>query len=234
MTYWNEARSRVVMRDAASLTGPWSGEKSLTPPTPGLYGPYIYPMSNATADVYFNVSNWSSYNVSVMHAPLGDDGRALNLASDPGFEEYATQSVPPPPGEQFAPNDAWLTIGTGGVDVNANNAASGLDNGWVRATSGWNAIGQILAVRPNTWYTLSASIRTSASFGTGYLSAWSFANNATGSLIHETAYGPLTRYQRVSTQFYSGANTSVFIDTGFWGNGSDQWVQIDDVSVVPL
>jgi len=73
MSYLDTARAAIVVREADSPQGVWSGG---TPTVrvadyPELYGGFIHPWSTGS-DLYFTISTWSDYNVYLMHARIDD------------------------------------------------------------------------------------------------------------------------------------------------------------------
>src|SRR5690606_16963747 len=64
MAYLNPYTEALVMRDAATPTGPWSGEKIILRGSdyPGMYGSYLHPWSSNGPDLYFVMSEWGPYN----------------------------------------------------------------------------------------------------------------------------------------------------------------------------
>ena len=123
----------------------------------------------------------------------------------------------------------WVVIGNSphGVDRALGNAHWGANNGyiWDDSTS-WNAIAQMVAVQPNTTYALSAWVRNSLTGNDGFLSV-----DGGSTILAETNLGSMPGYTRVTVPFNSGANTSVRVRAGFWGQGTVQWLQLDDVTV---
>ncbi|WP_206424217.1 DUF4185 domain-containing protein [Cohnella candidum] len=221
MTYLNEDRQAIVIRDAPTPIGPWSGEKILVPGNftgLGQYNAFMHPLSNSGPDLYFIMSTWyPDYNTHLMKATLTADMLGDNIISDPSFE---TQTATP----VMAP---WYVTGEGGIDRNLGFARTGQDNGYVRNGSGWNAIKQRIAVQPNTNYTLKGWIRTSANNTEGYFGA-RLVND--GPVIGETKFGNLPGYTELTVPFNSGNNSVVELYAGLWANG-DTWLQVDDVSV---
>lgn len=73
--YTNE-NTDIVMRQAATPEGPWSGEDILISyqHVPTLYGAFIHPWSPAVEtdgdDLYFTMSTWDAYNVFLMRTDL--------------------------------------------------------------------------------------------------------------------------------------------------------------------
>ncbi|WP_245767916.1 DUF4185 domain-containing protein [Stigmatella erecta] len=220
MTYLNEHRQAVVMRDAATPTGPWSGEKILATGArfPGLYNAFIHPWSLNGPDLYFITSQWTPYNTFLMRATLTADAFSDNLLSEPGFE---TQAATP----TMAP---WWVMGQGGVDRGLGQARTGANEGFVRSNSGWNALKQSVAVQPYTDYTLRGWVRTSANSTEGYFGARG-ANN--GSIVGEVPFGSLTNYSQLSVTFNSGPHAILEVYSGIWAKNGDTWMQLDDVSL---
>ncbi len=219
MTYLNEDRQSLVMRDAGTLTGPWSGEKVLTTASdyPGLYGAFVHPWTNNGTDLYYVMSQWGPYNSFLMKSTLSADSFGNNIVSEPGFETQAATPIMAP----------WYVVGEGGIDRNLGQARTGLDNGYVRNSSGWNAIKQKVVVQPNTNYTLKGWVRTSGNNNNGKFGA-RLPND--GPILSETSYTSLANYTELTVTFNSGSNAYVELYNGIWATG-DMWSQLDDVSL---
>ncbi|OMF22914.1 carbohydrate-binding protein [Paenibacillus sp. FSL H8-0548] len=221
MTYLNEHRQAIVMRDAPTPVGPWSGEKILVPGNftgLGQYNAFIHPLSNTSSTLYFIMSTWyPDYNTHLMKVTLTADIFGDNIVSDPGFESQGQTKVMAP----------WHTIGEGGIDRNAGNARTGQDNGYIRNGSGWNAIKQRVVVEPFTNYTLKGWIRTSGNNNDGYFGA-RVPNG--GMILGEAPFDSYADYTELTVSFNSGANHFVELYTGMWAD-EDTWVQVDDVSL---
>ncbi|NMO16682.1 DUF4185 domain-containing protein [Pyxidicoccus fallax] len=219
MTYLNEHRQAIVMRDAATPTGPWSGEKVLASGSafPGLYNAFIHPWGNTATELYFVMSQWTPYNTFLMRATLTGDTEGDNLLSEPSFETQAATPVMAP----------WYVQGQAGIDRNLFSARTGQDNGFVRNNSGWNALKQSVVVQPYTDYTLRGWVRTSSNNTAGYFGARGVNN---GPVLSERAFGSLPGYTEQVVSFNSGANSVVEVYGGLWANG-DTWLQLDDVSL---
>lgn len=69
---YTNAANNVVMRTADQPEGPWSDATTLVTSLamPGLYAPFIHPWSSGR-DLYFNLSMWGPYSVTLMHTTLG-------------------------------------------------------------------------------------------------------------------------------------------------------------------
>ncbi len=219
MLYLNENRSAIVLREAPSLTGPWSAERIVVQGAeyPQLYGGFIHPWTNNDQDLYFLMSQWQPYNVYLMRTRLSDSA-GDNIVSDGGFEEHSGSSVAAP----------WTLGGTGGIYRGAGTAHDSANNGWLRSTSGWNNLYQTIAVAPNRNYRLTGWIRTASGNTDGYFGV----RTPQGTVIKEQKFGSLGGYTLLTVDFNSGSNTLVEVFTGMWGNGSNPWVQIDDIAVV--
>jgi D-arabinan endo alpha-(1,5)-arabinofuranosidase len=72
MTYLNEFRRAIVIREAPELTGPWSEPLTLVSGDdyPSLYGAFLHPWGSDGETIYFNMSQWGPYNVMLMRARL--------------------------------------------------------------------------------------------------------------------------------------------------------------------
>ncbi|HEX3778768.1 MAG TPA: DUF4185 domain-containing protein [Pseudonocardiaceae bacterium] len=66
----DERRAAIVLRSAPSLAGPWSAGAVVVDGAqyPGLYGGYLHPWTTADPAIYFTLSQWGPYNVSLMRA----------------------------------------------------------------------------------------------------------------------------------------------------------------------
>jgi len=72
MTYLDEVRRAIVIREAPDLTGPWSAPLEVVSADdyPSLYGAYLHPWASDGEIIYFNMSQWGPYNVRLMRARL--------------------------------------------------------------------------------------------------------------------------------------------------------------------
>jgi len=72
MTYLDEPRRAIVIREAPELTGPWSDPLDVVSANdyPALYGAYLHPWGSDGETIYFNMSQWGPYNVRLMRARL--------------------------------------------------------------------------------------------------------------------------------------------------------------------
>jgi hypothetical protein len=72
MTYLNEFRRAIVIREAPELTGEWSEPLEVVSGDdyPSLYGAYLHPWASDGDVIYFNMSQWGPYNVLLMRARL--------------------------------------------------------------------------------------------------------------------------------------------------------------------
>jgi S-formylglutathione hydrolase FrmB len=140
----------------------------------------------------------------------------------------------PPPPPTFADGDfeapglgPWACTGNCGADHGAGLSHGGSGNGWVRNTTGWNDLHQTITVTPNTNYTISAWIRTSANNNAGYLGL----RTTGGQVVGEQQFTSLGNYTQVTKTVNSGSNSTLVIYAGLWPNGGDTWAQVDDVTV---
>lgn len=74
--YLDEGRAAIVLRSARELTGPWSEPVTVVSGAdhPGLYGGYLHPWGSDGAELYFTMSLWGPYNVTLMRATLDAGG----------------------------------------------------------------------------------------------------------------------------------------------------------------
>lgn len=74
MTYLDESRAQIVLRDAPHPTGPWGDEQALVDGAeyPALYGGFLHPWSSGP-DLYFALTQWGPYNVTLMRSTLTRD-----------------------------------------------------------------------------------------------------------------------------------------------------------------
>lgn len=225
MTYLDERRAAIILRDSPSLTGPWTGEKILVKGSdyPALYGGYIHPSFNESDKVYFTMSQWPPYNVFFMRAQLTADRLDENILSDPGFEDQPDNGVSAP----------WVIGGSGGADRELGHARGGKNNAYLRATTGFQNIYQDIAVMPNRNYRLTGWMKTSTALRDGYFGvrptndAAPFAEVRYGSSVGT----PANVYTQLAVDFNSGERTSVRVFVGMFGSVSDAFARIDDLAV---
>ena len=74
MTYLDESKAAIVIREAPALWGPWSAPQVLVSGSrfPGLYGAYLHPwcVEQGGEIIYFTMSQWGPYSVFLMRARL--------------------------------------------------------------------------------------------------------------------------------------------------------------------
>lgn len=141
--------------------------------------------------------------------------------------------------------DQWKVNGIAGTDINRGWAHWYQNNGWIAGTIGWNALyftvldGSFIL---NTQYKcrMEAWVRSSANVSDFYFSA---IDPTRGGVVWREL-GPLSNYQlsdpnqyiRLSYSFNivpnSRAPGNLAVRLGFWGNGQEAWVQVDDVSLI--
>lgn len=72
LVLYTNGMNDVVARTAPAPQGPWGPEQLLVSSFSipgGVYGPFLHPWSTGK-DLYFNLSQWSAYNVMLMHTVL--------------------------------------------------------------------------------------------------------------------------------------------------------------------
>jgi hypothetical protein len=74
MMTMDEARGAIVVRLAPHPTGPWSDPITVATSEeyPHLYGGFLNPDSHGR-DIYFTMTQYDRYNVSMMHARLPEE-----------------------------------------------------------------------------------------------------------------------------------------------------------------
>lgn len=74
--YLDVGRVALVLRSARELTGPWSEPVTVVSGAdhPGLYGSYLHPWGCDGAELYFTMSRWGPYHVTLMRAILDPGG----------------------------------------------------------------------------------------------------------------------------------------------------------------
>lgn len=224
MTYLDETRHWLILREAADLTGPWSGQKLLVSATdyPQLYGGFIHPWFNNSPNLYFTMSQWcapdTKYNVNFMHATLDLNLTNRNLLSDGGFEEQQSEKVSSP----------WQTQGSVGIDVESVNAYKGLNNAWLRAAKNGSSLYQTLAVLPNHTYTLSAWVKTG-----GKHEAILGVKTISGDVINEVRLQSSVSYNQQTVTFNSGPHSLIQVYAGLRGTDTNSWINLDEVALTP-
>lgn len=139
------------------------------------------------------------------------------------------------------PSRGWFFAGGAGFDLNKGLAHKGKGNAWVRNTTGWNAINHWITVPPHSHCYVNAWLRLSPSLLDGYISV---RNDKEGRPDHNfdvinerRLVGPSmpnfdnAGYNQYPFEFDSGQNSRVLFYVGLWGNGHDEWIQIDDMSL---
>ncbi|TCO54760.1 carbohydrate binding domain-containing protein [Actinocrispum wychmicini] len=143
--------------------------------------------------------------------------RYLTQVANGGFES--------PPGGP----SAWAFEGNAGhgVDAGLGFAHSGANNGWIRGSgTGWSALTQQVPVAPGKTYTFSAWVRSSPA-----LTDARFGVRSGATVLGETKFGATADYTLRQVTITVPANTNtVTVYTGFFGPGTDTWIQIDDIT----
>lgn len=187
---------------------------------------------------------------------------AVLLAGLLGIVSSSSEAQTTPAPETFAHsfetnNSVWTLVGGAGFDISQGYARTGLNNGFIRESGGWNAIqttGSAVSLPAGyIWQcTASAYLRSSGNVSGLFMSALNGTGN--GSIIAEVGpkaneqIGFWPNYQYLGFNFsidnrpaftrnpktgqlFPRPAKSVAFRVGFWGNGADAWVQVDDVNV---
>ena len=172
-------------------------------------------------------------------SPLSLVAAAIALQS--AFAPNATAGIQSFSEDFESPAPGWFFTGGAGLDANRGLAHRGQGNAWVRYTQGWNAVNRWIAVPSNSDCSLQVWLRMSPNVTAGYLSVRNDKENRPDhnfDVINERKLvgpGPSNPanngYSAYTFTFNSGANSRVLFYVGLWGNGSDGWIQIDDLGL---
>lgn len=93
MMYLDSERHAVVLRTAPELIGPWSEAQVVVTAEeyPGLYAPYIVPGGLIENELYYTMSLWDPYNVSLMRTTL-ERAEPVIVSAEPAAKDRATAS----------------------------------------------------------------------------------------------------------------------------------------------
>jgi hypothetical protein len=149
-----------------------------------------------------------------------------NVTADSGFETQTSLGTATTP---------WSTEGnfSYGVDVAANKAHTGADNGWITTgtSTSWGAIRQQATVSANSTYRLTVWVRTSPNFTQG----WIGARTTSGTVLSEVRHGAASAgYTRYIVDVPTGTATTIRLYAGMYGPGSSAWEQLDDIMLQKL
>jgi len=163
----------------------------------------------------------SSYFTSITQLGVYYRSSAPNIVLDPGFELQTTNTVSSP----------WSTEGPDnhGIDRGLGFAHSGSNDAWVRdSTTNWNSVIQHVAVQPNTDDGLTGWVQNNFSSNLGYFGV----RKADGiTVLAEKSFSASPNYTQQTVSFNSGSNSTITVYCGFWGQGADQWLRMDDIAL---
>jgi hypothetical protein len=112
--------ANIVIREAPRLTGPWSDPKTVVYASayPGLYAPYMHPwlVENDGETIYFTMSEWGTYGVSLMKV------RLVRRAGAPTTDDVTRALMISGGLAMAAPADV-TRLGAGGPSVGVSQAA---------------------------------------------------------------------------------------------------------------
>ncbi len=148
---------------------------------------------------------------------------------DGGFEQQTSRTISAP----------WAGEGPDfkGIDIGLNLARTGQNNAFIRTSSyNWNAVIQrVDNVTSNTHYRLQGWVRTKGNFF--HQGVFGVRPGISGSIspLPQLVYGEfnLAGYQQLTVDFNTGPNTSLIVFAGFWSQGYDSWIQLDDLALWP-
>jgi len=218
-----------------SASGPGIVESAVKPQNDLM----AYRMWQAGIDYWYSQDHMSSpslgwgcddnHDQMCWNAYLADDlPRMMATLSHPNFPPTVPAgNAVADAGFETAGMGPWACTAQCGADHGLGNAHSGSGNGWVRNTSGWNDIEQTVTVAPNTAYTLTGWVRTSANNTDGYFGV----RNLGGAVIGEQKFANLPGYTKLTVHLNTGNNTTVQVYGGLWAVNGDTWAQVDDLSL---
>lgn len=147
----------------------------------------------------------------------------IDQVLDGGFEEQSHRGVSAPWGVEGP--DAK------GVDIALGYQHTGAKNGFIWSNSrSWNALVQPIPVALQRNYVLRGWIRTSGTVTAGY-----FGIRSGGRPYAERPFSAAqhAQYRQIEIPFNSGPNSVMTVFAGYWAPGTDSWVQVDGISVLP-
>lgn len=240
MMYLSVSRRAIVIRQALSPEGEWSGEQILQEDSgEGLYGPSVHPWGKDGREIYYVTSHAKSFdkskdfwNVYLMKSRLDVDANGFNMISEGGFEDYPDEALNYRSYWYFADLVAPCRYVAEKSLVHSGKVSLKIEN----PKDNWISTFQSVAVRPNTDYVLSCWARTRfANSYSMFLCAKTWDN------AYELAYRNQeltdTEWRRVELQFNSGSNAIInpFVNTAGWTTEDSQvlYIYIDDVNLRP-
>ena len=108
MTYLDDPSGRIVLRTSTSPTGPWSSPQVITTTRehPAAYAPYQLPRWTDGPDIWFTLSQYRTYRVSLMRARLRAQPAHQPLPPALGGQRRVGALSWPQPG---SPASAWAS-----------------------------------------------------------------------------------------------------------------------------
>lgn len=137
--------------------------------------------------------------------------------------------------EDEGENATWYTQGAAGIDRGVGLAYSGQNNGWIRATWGWHALYRVQSVNAGARDCVAfAQVRMTRNLSGLF---FSLIDQQSGAILSESSWhgaiGDGNGYLWIGTGLVPVyANQQLVVRVGFWGNGQDAWVNVDDVEFV--
>jgi hypothetical protein len=202
--------------------GPFDALGFFPPERNGGYGTSI-PSKYISADgqtMWLQSNNWEPI-IHYFYAFRKVVLNASNLLTDPSFENQT---------DAWFVQSPWSASGWTGIDIGSGTAHSGSNNGYVRNSTGWNALSQFVAVKPHTSYVYSAWVKTSSNNSSGEIKVTSPGTFGPAVVLGAHTYASLPNYAWRSVAFNSGNHTTVNVVQGLTANG-DTWARFDDCAL---
>jgi hypothetical protein len=197
---------------------------------------YAYELAGTVATIHIYDPNHPNDDTQTLTVDTSTGVNPIDSDGSPLFSFFRTPYTPCTATPSQAVNwsngfegtdaGAWWFTGNAGVDVGLGLSRTGANDGWVRAPSGWNAVNTSIPAATGATCTVGAWLRTTAVVD-GYMSIRSW-NGAILDEVHLTG-SPDGTYDFHTFNFLADGSSVLFY-VGLWGDGSDTWIQVDDVS----
>jgi hypothetical protein len=207
---------------------------------------YGYDMAGTDALIHIYDPNYANNDNQWLYVDTATGLNGMDSDGNPLYSFFRVNYAPKTPtpiqasawsnGFEGAAASAWWTAGSAGVDTNGYYSRTGLGDGWVRNTTGWNAINASIPTIPGATCRVGAWLR-STQVVNGYMSVRSWNGGMPViNEIHMTGTPQDGAYHFYSFDFQpnnqpGNVDSSVLFYVGLWGDGADTWIQVDDVTM---